>query len=598
MKLYVEDKLKPRLEARGGFEADDFVSEIVEKASGVFVWVILVVNSLLMGLLGMDRLADLRRRLDELPSDLTDLYSHMLQRIPSIYRQQASMLFQLVLQSIEVQPGEEMTALQLSFAEDDSELVTNAPIKEITASQETKRSNEVAARIRSRCCGLLEIQDRKYRKGVFFSTTKPNVVFLHKTVVEFLRSTSIWDEMLSLTAGTDFDPAQALLRSCVLLTKTSPSLPVIHMDKSLVWQSMQMCLDCSVLVKSSDLSSTTYLDELNRVMSRHWKRAWTCHSSRGTHQATGHWATAMSFFDIEPDSFLTLMVTRGLAFYINDKLYDSDGNIGNLNSLMKVALRCFILTWDHLSVSHLVMGHSRIVANLLEYGVDPNQAIEGDLTAWELTLKQLATVLKHRERFVQHFNPDGHSQILLNLMVCMIMAGADPNARIVYQTKRYRGRSFPVELRESALAIIERVAWMPQWWTESPPKPSTQLIIKEYQDRIALLLTERGAISRQWRDTELVKGRMEDATQSIPNHDTETTTSIPNNDNISKKKMRGPGKNLAVFFEAPLRAQVPPKSNLGRQREYIKNCHLASTRVNMKKSHEAAATDSLTATLK
>lgn len=58
-----EPALRPRL-----------AFEIVSKASGVFLWVKLVVHSLPEGLGNYDRGADLERRLQELPEDLEDLY--------------------------------------------------------------------------------------------------------------------------------------------------------------------------------------------------------------------------------------------------------------------------------------------------------------------------------------------------------------------------------------------------------------------------------------------------------------------------------------------------------------------------------------------
>jgi hypothetical protein len=50
------------------------VEEIVEKANEVFLWVKLVVQSLLAGLGNRDSITDLQRRLRELPSDLEKLY--------------------------------------------------------------------------------------------------------------------------------------------------------------------------------------------------------------------------------------------------------------------------------------------------------------------------------------------------------------------------------------------------------------------------------------------------------------------------------------------------------------------------------------------
>src|ERR1700733_15379470 len=62
-------------------EAHALVAEVSTTASGVFLWVKLVVASLLSGLCDGDDIEDLRRRLKELPPDLEDLFQHMLNKL-------------------------------------------------------------------------------------------------------------------------------------------------------------------------------------------------------------------------------------------------------------------------------------------------------------------------------------------------------------------------------------------------------------------------------------------------------------------------------------------------------------------------------------
>ncbi|KAE9367301.1 hypothetical protein N431DRAFT_494351 [Stipitochalara longipes BDJ] len=56
-------------------EGAKLVQEIVEKAAGVFLWVRLVVSSLLHGLMNRDKIADLQRRIRLLPSELESLFT-------------------------------------------------------------------------------------------------------------------------------------------------------------------------------------------------------------------------------------------------------------------------------------------------------------------------------------------------------------------------------------------------------------------------------------------------------------------------------------------------------------------------------------------
>ncbi|KAH8745854.1 hypothetical protein BGZ57DRAFT_213519 [Hyaloscypha finlandica] len=58
--------------------ASDLIENVSTKASGVFLWVILVIQSLLEGLTDGERLSDLQRRLDSLPADLETLFWKIL----------------------------------------------------------------------------------------------------------------------------------------------------------------------------------------------------------------------------------------------------------------------------------------------------------------------------------------------------------------------------------------------------------------------------------------------------------------------------------------------------------------------------------------
>ena len=77
-------------------QGHDFEKEICRKAQGAFLWVKLVVRSLLEGVSNSDRMADLRARLELLPADLEELYRHMMAKIEKIYLKGASQVFQLV----------------------------------------------------------------------------------------------------------------------------------------------------------------------------------------------------------------------------------------------------------------------------------------------------------------------------------------------------------------------------------------------------------------------------------------------------------------------------------------------------------------------
>ncbi|KAF8851978.1 hypothetical protein BDZ45DRAFT_600666, partial [Acephala macrosclerotiorum] len=101
IKHYVSDKMRrnaafQRLGMEEPKEAPALIEEIVEKAKGVFVWVKLVVQSLLNGLRNQDELSDLKSRLRNLPEEIKPLYRQLLKLVEPLYVPWASRAFQIV----------------------------------------------------------------------------------------------------------------------------------------------------------------------------------------------------------------------------------------------------------------------------------------------------------------------------------------------------------------------------------------------------------------------------------------------------------------------------------------------------------------------
>ena len=171
-----------------------------------------MVQRLLRGLRDYDTLSDLSQKLDELPGDLETLYKLMLGDMSSQNRRQGSKLLQLVLRSSETHGDIPMTVLQLSFAEEEEYSTSKLRKVSNMSSRELQwRCEATEGRMRSRCGGLIEVQDPPKRKNSY--KQEPLVGFLHRTVVDFLYTQTVWDYLLSLTAKSDFDVNQALLIS-------------------------------------------------------------------------------------------------------------------------------------------------------------------------------------------------------------------------------------------------------------------------------------------------------------------------------------------------------------------------------------------------
>ncbi|KAK7959588.1 uncharacterized protein PG986_004442 [Apiospora aurea] len=276
---YIQDHLGPKLQSKGGPYLS-LVDNLVEKASGVFLWVALVVKSMLEGLRNGDNLAELVERTKQLPPELKSLFSYMLHQTPPMYRKQSYQLLQMALASLEVESrhrGHPILAFQLALAEEDWNYAKYFKPASISRDAERRKCAQFEARITSRCCGLLEYHEGKPQRR-FRSANRPMVRFIHKTAVEFLRE----DEQPQVTWSNDFDPCfrpyDRLFASAMMLGKNFPveiiEAGIAHPGPgsgSLMWKSIETALAYAreAQEKQNPLPSH-YLTEFDNVYSQLW----------------------------------------------------------------------------------------------------------------------------------------------------------------------------------------------------------------------------------------------------------------------------------------------------------------------------------------
>jgi len=202
---YVQEKLEEQSNFRRIKQKDEeggsrLILGITDKAKGVFLWVFLVVRSLLVGLRNEDGMRDLQRRLDQIPVDLEDYYEQMLGTLEPFYFVQALQLFQVALNA-----QKQLGLLTYSYMlEDDPDYALNAETKPVSTLEVSERYEPARRRLNSRCKGLLECYiPTVSRNWENFASTMPNatVDFLHRTVRDFMRSSGmqrVFDEHSNL----------------------------------------------------------------------------------------------------------------------------------------------------------------------------------------------------------------------------------------------------------------------------------------------------------------------------------------------------------------------------------------------------------------
>ena len=254
---YVEDiigshRYTQKLRRKHSVEVSGILTDLVNKASGVFLWVVLACRSLLSGFADFDRIAELRRLVDELPRELEDMFEKMLATVKGRHREQGGKLLKMhyrieaarrnaTLQAKLTQP---IKALDLAFMDDDllHPLDLNGPVE---VEETLEACLELEGRLRSRTGGLLEIKYRDCwcrpkcpsRNGRILCLEGAKPEFMHRTVFEFLDTPGAWDMECLTIRDPSFlvDSALSICHSSWALQSSDPQLILSNMSLGLDW---------------------------------------------------------------------------------------------------------------------------------------------------------------------------------------------------------------------------------------------------------------------------------------------------------------------------------------------------------------------------
>lgn len=175
------------------------VNEISKRAQGVFLWVRLVVHSLREGQFNSDPVSILRKRLDEIPTDLEKFFQQILESVHQVYGERMARTFLTALAS-----PEPLKIIHYSFLdEDDPYLGWTTNFEPIDQDQINTRISRTRWRLNGRYKGLLEPDSNEDSYNV-------RVDFLHRTLRDFLLNSRV-EKYLKARAPKDFDPTRAAM---------------------------------------------------------------------------------------------------------------------------------------------------------------------------------------------------------------------------------------------------------------------------------------------------------------------------------------------------------------------------------------------------
>lgn len=158
MELFIRDNLAAHphmVEMTRHFpeETSALVTELKEKAAGVFLWVHLVVRLLINGIESGDDISDLQRKLRSLPPDLRDLYRRMISKMEPDHQIQAAGIFQLLHTWNRYIPDQPFRTIILNFAVQPPSKASSQPIRPLDSRTYQWFCSITEVRISSRYCG-------------------------------------------------------------------------------------------------------------------------------------------------------------------------------------------------------------------------------------------------------------------------------------------------------------------------------------------------------------------------------------------------------------------------------------------------------------
>ena len=180
------------------------VTEITNRAMGVFLWVFLVTKMLREGLTNDDSITDLWKRLESLPIDLEMFFKHILSSVEPFYHVKMAGTLLIALAAGPL-PIEVYTYHDLEYADENYAL--KRPVQAMDEHEAEAFHRLTGRRLNGWCKGLVETQNNQ-------------VEFIHRTVKDFLQSGDMVN-FLEVRAARAFDPRLSILRAYLAWTKNT-----------------------------------------------------------------------------------------------------------------------------------------------------------------------------------------------------------------------------------------------------------------------------------------------------------------------------------------------------------------------------------------
>lgn len=480
--------------------ADDIVHQICQKASGVFLWVRLVVRELLTALRNGAGLRTLRKALHSIPPDLNAYFKRIMDSIPREKQYEASVMLQTALYHEEdFASTQSIRLLDFAFTEEDqaSFVIPNRydqTVIQLPHRQALRyRLESTLRRLDSNCRGLLEchydrtsdvfadsaillaerqvtslneiafgehqIDQAPYRPlshmaNALCESQKLTVDFFHRTCFDFLVMPEAQSLLHRFTDGS-YNVQLYLLnaRICEFLELTT--------EAELCWQAMNLASNLLASLGRFSFKATQESADLAAVLEKPFEALVQRYNSG---ESALYVSPSVCSWNHEQSTFLTLAIDFDLTCYVKRCLTPEIIKHKQGRPILDYILRCRFPAAEGSAMDIGNQGPSpEVLALALEHGAQPNEHY-GSSSVWALFLCFFADIVRSRP-------DDDDCAEYLTALELMIRAGAAqtlPKSWLSLDTDYvyYAYKSF-FQLREGKTRFDSR-------WSKVTPMPGQE----------------------------------------------------------------------------------------------------------------------------
>ena len=161
------------------------IEEIVKRAEGVFLWVVVAVRNIRQGLCGIVDLSELEKEIDDLPVEIEGLYLQILRRIKPPYQRDAAKIFQIVMFDAEVPRRTGLMLGRFAFTEI-YWTVADCPLdtQNYDETEITSKCQRLKKKIMAHTLGLIDLIEPSLYNPRPLEQTSVHV--FHRTVKDFI----------------------------------------------------------------------------------------------------------------------------------------------------------------------------------------------------------------------------------------------------------------------------------------------------------------------------------------------------------------------------------------------------------------------------